>query len=117
MKKSDLSFAIVIFLILAITAPALVSCSVVSAKEEKVIDKIQIQTPGGSVVLINCTSEKDWRAETDENCIYLYVKIKSATTYLSVPIVRILYEDSTGEHSIDTGVENVVVYYRRGGNL
>lgn len=47
MKKSDLSFAIAIFLILAITAPALVSCSVVSAKEEKVIDKIQIQTPGG----------------------------------------------------------------------
>lgn len=113
MKKSDLSFAIVIviFLILAITAPALVSCSVASVKEEKVIDKIQIQTPAGSVILINCASEEDWRVETEENCIYLYVRIKSATTYHSVPIVRILYENSTGEHSIDTGVENVVVYY------
>lgn len=113
MKKSDLSFAIVIvmFLVLAITVPALVSCSVVSAKEEKVIDKIQIQTPEGLVTLINRTFEEDWRVETEENCIYLYVKIKSATTYRSVPIVRILYEDATGEHSINTGTENVVVYY------
>ena len=111
MKKKDLSFArtVVAFLILAITVPALVSCSVV--KEEKVIDKIQIQTPEGSVILINCTSEEDWRVEVDGNCIYRYVKINSVTAYRLPQIARILYEDSTGEHSIDTGIENVVVYY------
>ena len=79
--------------------------------KKKVIDKIQIQTSEGSVTLINRTFEEDWRVRVDGNCIYRYVKINSVTIYRQGHFIRILYEDSTGEHSIYTGIENVVVYY------